>query len=642
MVIRVKAGDFDSAGRIASASLTTDGPTWPGFQSSNSAREISLSDSLAKPLEITFGGEPTPAESIPVIWRKDPDVGWYPIAVGDPGGEAVSRRSQFSPHESGFVDVKAWAAGLGRWATGRTTPPTCGAAPGWVDMTEPTADILLACAGPASAGRAEVKVKNNRLTVREITIPAGVAYADAEGQPETVRKLVRSLADKRDVVLLPQGDELRVGLARPAEARNIEMAPKVSAFALGSELVVQVMDLAGERGSMAVLPALINVADCGGLETELVSGGLPDSPTNLWDLAADVSGCVKELADPVKAVVVAQNVVAATSGVPLDVVQSDRAFSAKVDAFAGRFNLAGKLAKAVKVADLARLAYALWESVGEELGRATVDVDPATVRIALSPRPTDVTRGVLQSAEVPAACTMPRQRLKNNRTTKTTKDYPNAGGQLSSADPGPRFADVAGLGYRQAVSFYSCGAGGVGWPPLVVLTGQGGKLLGHVDLADLTTRAHGDRGLVRDLAVNQKRVTARWSSTSGCCGALAEHRTVLAWQRSRLVVESETITKWSADGVASDIGAAAVAGDRNRLSDPAAVPSDVWRTLLTAADGADSSFISASIDGGSSRGGAEQLELSFTLKSGSSTTWYVQMVRAGNRYGWRMASVLPQ
>ena len=209
-------------------------------------------------------------------------------------------------------------------------------------------------------------------------------------------------------------------------------------------------------------------------------------------------------------------------------------------------------------------------------------------------------------------------------------------------DPAPQFADVAGRGYRQAVSHYGCTAGGVGWPPLVILTGQGGKLLGHVDLADLATRAHGDRGLVQDLDVSRDRVTVRWSSTSGCCTAYAEHRTVLAWRTSRLVVESDTITKWSADGVASDIADAAVAGDRDRLLDPAAVPDGVWRSLVTAAKRAESSYVIPPIDDDSTDGRSSRFELSFTFKSGASATWDIRMVRSGNRYGWRMDSATPQ
>jgi hypothetical protein len=87
----------------------------------------------------------------------------------------------------------------------------------------------------------------------------------------------------------------------------------------------------------------------------------------------------------------------------------------------------------------------------------------------------------------------------------------------------------------------------------------------------------------------------RWSSTAGCCGPYAEHRTVLAWRASGLIVESETIAQWSADGVVSDIPAAALAGDRNRLFDSKAVPTDLWRSLVASAKRAESSYASAPV-----------------------------------------------
>ena len=644
LLIRVQPGDFSGPGNIRSLPFTSDRPEWPGYTPSGSPRDITIAAPTTKALEISFAGDPARLDVVPVIWRKDSEGGWYPIAMGDPGEAAVGRRSSFSPHDSGFVDVEDWLAGIARWARGRTEPPRCRPAPDWVDMIEPTLDILLACVEPNSAGsveRAEVKIKNNRGTIRAIAIPADIAYADVEGQPEPVRKLVRSLASQRDLVLLPAGDELRVGLARPATARDVEMAPSVSALALASELVVQLADLANQRGSVALLPALINLAGCSGLKSDLVTGVLPDSPPALGELTRDVANCLSELADLKKAVAVAQSVVAATSGVPLITVQSDAAFNSKVEHAAGRLNLAGRLAKAAKVVDLARLAYILWESVGEELGRATVDIDPATVRLGLRPKQTHVTRSMLRTAEVPAACSMPRQRLKNNKTTRVGK-YPSATGSLALTDPAPQFGDIAGRGYRQAVSYYICNAGGVGWPPVVILTDQGGKLLGHVDLAELTQRAHGDRGILQDLDVKGSRVTVRWSSTTGCCGAYAEHRTVLAWRASGLIVESETITQWSADGVASDIAAAALAGDRNRLVDSRAVPTDVWRSLVASAKGAESSYASAPFDGETTDGEFQRYVLSFGFASGESTTWEVRMASSGNRYGWRMVSARRQ
>lgn len=155
--------------------------------------------------------------------------------------------------------------------------------------------------------------------------------------------------------------------------------------------------------------------------------------------------------------------------------------------------------------------------------------------------PPDVTLETLKTAEVPAACEMPRQRLRGNKTAP----IPNSGanGYISLDQPKPEFADVARLGYRQAVSDYVCSLGGVGWPPIVILTGKNGQLLGHVDLTELTSRADGDRGLVESFQISGDTVDVRWTSTSGCCMSLTHHSTRLRWNGSALTVVRDDVSR---------------------------------------------------------------------------------------------------
>jgi hypothetical protein len=68
-------------------------------------------------------------------------------------------------------------------------------------------------------------VNNNRAVVKQIAIPDGVAYADVDGQPEEARKLVRAVAGGADIVLLPSGTELRIGLTQPQQARQVQVTP---------------------------------------------------------------------------------------------------------------------------------------------------------------------------------------------------------------------------------------------------------------------------------------------------------------------------------------------------------------------------------------------------------------------------------
>ena len=148
----------------------------------------------------------------------------------------------------------------------------------------------------------------------------------------------------------------------------------------------------------------------------------------------------------------------------------------------------------------------------------------------------------LQTAEVPAACEMPKQRLKQNRTTIPGNETGPAG-QIMLDGPRPVLKDIAGLGYDQVISSYSCSLGGVGLPPIVILTGAGGKLLGHIDLTELTQKANGDRGLIDKIQTKGRTIVVKWTSTSGCCTDPTEHQTTLTWTGSNLVVSNETTTR---------------------------------------------------------------------------------------------------
>jgi hypothetical protein len=76
------------------------------------------------------------------------------------------------------------------------------------------------------------------------------------------------------------------------------------------------------------------------------------------------------------------------------------------------------------------------------------------------PKAQYVTMATLRTAEVPADCRLPAQRLVNG---KTTHGFPG-GGQIITDAAKVGFADLAGLGYNQALTENGCSAGGVSWP----------------------------------------------------------------------------------------------------------------------------------------------------------------------------------
>ncbi len=93
----VEPGDFGADGSITSVRTAQQPPRYPGFLAAEQVREIAVTSRPVSPVTLAFDGGSHP-EDVPVVWRKDPEVGWYPIAVGDAGGTASAERRDFSPH----------------------------------------------------------------------------------------------------------------------------------------------------------------------------------------------------------------------------------------------------------------------------------------------------------------------------------------------------------------------------------------------------------------------------------------------------------------------------------------------------------------------------------------------------------------
>lgn len=114
----------------------------------------------------------------------------------------------------------------------------------------------------------------------------------------------------------------------------------------------------------------------------------------------------------------------------------------------------------------------------------------------------------LSPVVVPAACTMPRQRLHHGHTQKK---YLPAEGWISTFAP-PVRARLIG-GHRDVVAEYQCTAGGVSWPSHVVIYGPTGRLLGSLDLGRSgLPQEHAD---VTSWHASGRSVTMSWLSYSG-------------------------------------------------------------------------------------------------------------------------------
>jgi lysophospholipase L1-like esterase len=151
----------------------------------------------------------------------------------------------------------------------------------------------------------------------------------------------------------------------------------------------------------------------------------------------------------------------------------------------------------------------------------TLDSSPSEV----ADKVTDVTEVDLQTAEIPAYCNLPAQRLVQSKTTKGTPGE----GSLTGVKA---YGDIAGLGYRQALVSYWCTAGGTGWPEALLLVGSRGKLLASLALdTDRTEHAQ-----VTKITMNGKSATVEWRSYLGCCTPVAKHVSVVTYLDRRLTL----------------------------------------------------------------------------------------------------------
>jgi hypothetical protein len=148
-----------------------------------------------------------------------------------------------------------------------------------------------------------------------------------------------------------------------------------------------------------------------------------------------------------------------------------------------------------------------------------------------------VTETDLLTAEVPAYCNMPRQRLVDG---KTTKGSPGIGGiQVAAFNGTPTitYGDFAKLGYRQALTVYGCTAGGVGWPDVLILVGAKGKLLASFPLDRINN--HREHAAVSSVSATRAQTTVGWTEYDGAGSEVADHLSRVSYRKGRLVVATD-------------------------------------------------------------------------------------------------------
>lgn len=360
-VLSWKDGVFTAPGKVAGASVEAPAPPPDWFVPDGKPVDVTVDGPRTGLLDVTWrppGAPPSP-DVVPVVLRwNDPSRSWEPIAIGDVAGGATGSSGSFSPHWPGWASPKKLAdavSGAVRDLLGkRTDPPGCSGGPSWAELSPPGIDVVLTCltTNRASDGteRAEVQLRNNRGYMLEVVVPAGVAYAFVDGQPELIRAAARAFTG-RDSVLLSPGQLMTIGFTQPdiGAPVRIDAAPTVNALA--AYVITKTVD--ETDGVLAVIKTL---ADCA-LGTSLPFDLTPSIDSVAGVVRAGIGCFTKLLSDPFKAEQVALAVVGAQAGVDATTAASDLSLATKAAGLASKIRLVAVAIKAIDVgADLIDLA----------------------------------------------------------------------------------------------------------------------------------------------------------------------------------------------------------------------------------------------------------------------------------------------
>ncbi len=198
----------------------------------------------------------------------------------------------------------------------------------------------------------------------------------------------------------------------------------------------------------------------------------------------------------------------------------------------------------------------------------TTAAQPVTPSAPSPPTAPSATVSELASAPVPAYCDMPAQTLVGGRTAARWKPR---GGEISTGDA--LLVDLDGDGGRELVARFSCSAGGVSWPHLLLVYSHGPVLRGSVRLGDLGKQEHGD---VERWSAAGAAVTVLWTSYEGAGFDINHHVSRLSMSGGKVVfVDTEPVFSENrqAERVVNRFLAAAVAKDTQTmksLASPAA------------------------------------------------------------------------
>jgi hypothetical protein len=123
---------------------------------------------------------------------------------------------------------------------------------------------------------------------------------------------------------------------------------------------------------------------------------------------------------------------------------------------------------------------------------------------------------------------MPRQRL---HAGKTASRYAPAEGWMTLSGHGAPILAHLRPGTALLVAQYTCTAGGVSWPAVLVVYDRTNRLVASLDLRRVSHTEHAE---VVGWSAAGRTVRVRWRSYEGCCFQVRHHRSVLVLRHGHL------------------------------------------------------------------------------------------------------------
>ena len=445
------------------------------------------SDAIEGPLTVTFPDAEAPRGEALVALHMDADGIWTPLEGGtmvEGGGMAVTT-DEFSFVTWATTNVlKPIGDFLAAQLGGRTDPPTCEAAPDWVDVIGNPSGSTHSCARtgePRDDGTeiAEVEIKSNRGTFQWVQVPANNReYLWVEGQPDFVRTWIANTFDSGTTILLRPGGRMTIGYRQPDSAEQYAFTTYGDNPALLLSTIYHLVD-AGMDKAFDTAGGWVVVAKClGAVDVDLANLDEPAALEipNPGTLIKCVANTIADFYnDPSKAVDTAEDLLGGPGGISADDLTNVSQSLYK----------AGKYLKALSLVKYLVLEQTFFTDILTTLNGSPNAADTTITLDAGRRADSSPTYDEIANAEIPSLCGHPPTRLVDGEHTEVTWQYAylRLRETLNYGQPGVVRGVPSDEGPLTAV-VATCNQGGVGWPSLLILFSEGGNYYGSTLLDD--------------------------------------------------------------------------------------------------------------------------------------------------------------